>query len=297
MTPTTRLTAGFVAGAALDAVILLAAINALVDSPSLGSLLGVVLVATWAVSALAGARSVPVALDVAGPYSRTHAAAGLGLAIFWATDPQSLDLGIAAVAATIAGAVVLEGRREALERSGVDGWTWTSLRAASAAELSGLLRRGSPPRVDALLGRRYRALALGPFLGPWGRRKAFRAFFHAPHGPPAEGCERAALPGSATSPWRFAPDPGDGPDPGWFVVERRSGLVRLDWRRSRRNRTADPRRGLSEVLVQARAGDPTLLLSRRFRRAFGLSIPLGWYLLEDAGAHQADGTEPDRGPW
>jgi hypothetical protein len=292
-----RLAAGFAVGAALDAVMLWAAGVALLRDPGIGPVLGAVLAGTWLFSAVAGARSTACALDSAPGYVRTHGWAGLGLAVLWAMDPAAVDVGLAAMGTTVAAWAVIVGRRAvSASRVGI-GWTWETLRLASGSELTALLRAGRGPEPEALVGRRYRALSLGPLSGRGGRRKAFRAFFHAPRGPAVEGCERAALPGPVESPWAMVVDPGDGLAPGWFVVERDGGPTRLDWTRSRRNPTSDPRRGLTELLVEARPGDPTLLLGRRFQRVAGLLVPLGWFLLADAGAHGADGSRPRDGAW
>jgi len=255
----TPLQRAFLVGAVCDGVILAPAVVIAVGAWGVFYLPAVLLWGIWTAAAVRGARSHARALDSARFYGVSHGVSAVLVGIGWALDPDDGTLALLSVLSLIVAAVVGRAARVAERPSGE--WSWTTLQHASAAELASLLRRHHGPAPASLRGRRYRTITLAG-RGP---RTSSRSFFHAPHGPPVEGIERT-----------------DGPD-GWFLVEGGTGGTHLDWGRSRRNAGADRRRGLLEVVVCVRDGDPSLLLGRRLRKMPGTTLGVGWFLLEDVG--------------
>jgi len=262
-----RLRQAFTVGAVCDAIVLvpLLALSIQARGWAIFYMPHVLLWSIWTALAVRGARSRAVALDAARFYAVTHAVSAVLLGVWWLVDVDDGILGGMTLSTFVAGAAVHAAARSATRPTGA--WTWTSLQQAGAAELQSLLRRRAGPSPDALLGRRYRTLTLS---GP-GPRTAHRSFFHAPHGPPVEGVERA-----------------DGHPDAWFLVEAGTGGTHLDWRRSRRNSGAERRRSRLEVVVCVDGAAPGLLRGRRVRRLGSAGFGVGWFLLEDVGA--AEGT-------
>lgn len=265
MSNMSRLQRAFALGAACDAVVLLAFLFVAVGAYGWFYVPVALLWGIWTVMGVQSARSHAVALDNVRFYVRTHALGALLIGLSWLPFPDDLLLGGLATVLLVAASAVFLVSRQVVRP--VASWTAATLRGASASELAALLRRGAAPLPSEFLGRRYQTVSLGPGRGPRGAAVTTRSFFHAALGPAVEGVERST----------------DQPD-AWFVVEAGSRGTHFNWAQSRRNSSAEPRRGLFEVVACVQPGDPSLLVGRRTRRLFGVTWELGWFVAQDAGS-------------